>query len=43
MLSTYAGVNNFYVYNRSTGAVYTSYTSWGTGQYSATVTYFTDS
>ena len=43
MLSTYAGVNNFYVYNRSTGAVYTSYTSWGTGQYSATITYFTDS
>ena len=43
MLSTYAGVANFYPYNRSTGAVYVAYTNWGTGQYSWTGTYFTDS
>lgn len=43
MLSTYAGTANFYPYDRSSGAVYVPYSNWGTGQYSWTGTYFTDS
>ena len=42
MLSTYAGTANFYPYDRSSGAVYVAYSNWGTGQYSWTGTYFTD-
>ena len=40
--NTYAGTANFYPYDRSSGGVYYSYTSWATGQYSWTGTYFTD-
>ena len=43
MLCTYAGTVNFYPYDRSSGAVYISYTNHAVGQYSCTVTYFTDS
>ncbi len=43
MLCTYAGTANFYPYDRSSGAVYISYTNHAVGQYSCTVTYFTDS
>ena len=41
--NTYGGFANFYPYDRSSGAVYVSYTNWATGQYSWTGTYFTDS
>ena len=40
--NTYGGYANFYPYDRSSGAVYVSYTNWATGQYSWTGTYFTD-